>query len=205
MGQRLVISVYASKEIKRPLAKIYYHWSAYTISALMIARNLINELNNENLAHITDIKLKLIRAVENLGGGIDGKDTEFRHIENMYPNEKFKTDGYSRNNGLIALSSKNMNSMQGYSDGNLNIYLEEKEIQNYVLFGYENIKDYNEDRAEWDEDFTALKLEDLPEVHYNISQLLFSDIDNCIKELETIENNYNYVYRYKNEVIEIII
>ena len=41
MGQRLVITAnYKNQEI----AKIYFHWSAYTVSALQEAYDLINEI-----------------------------------------------------------------------------------------------------------------------------------------------------------------
>lgn len=34
MGQRLTIRIYQNHEQKKPLATLYYHWSAYTESAL---------------------------------------------------------------------------------------------------------------------------------------------------------------------------
>lgn len=34
MGQRLTIRIYQNHEQENPLATLYYHWSAYTESAL---------------------------------------------------------------------------------------------------------------------------------------------------------------------------
>ena len=45
MGQRLVVTVKSKGE---DLAKIYYHWSAYTYSALLETRNIIDCIYNHN-------------------------------------------------------------------------------------------------------------------------------------------------------------
>jgi hypothetical protein len=42
MGQRLVITVHAFDE---DIAKIYYHWSAYTTSALQEAKDIIDNVD----------------------------------------------------------------------------------------------------------------------------------------------------------------
>ena len=42
MGQRLVITVHAFDE---DIAKIYYHWSAYTISAFQEAKDIIDNVD----------------------------------------------------------------------------------------------------------------------------------------------------------------
>ncbi len=41
MGQRLVVTV---NQYGKDIAKIYYHWSAYSLSALQEAREIINVL-----------------------------------------------------------------------------------------------------------------------------------------------------------------
>lgn len=42
MGQRLVITVHAFDE---DIATIYYHWSAYTTSALQEAKDIIDKVD----------------------------------------------------------------------------------------------------------------------------------------------------------------
>ena len=45
MGQRLVVTV---KNNGNDLAKIYFHWSAYTVSALMEARKIVDCICEED-------------------------------------------------------------------------------------------------------------------------------------------------------------
>lgn len=115
MGQRLVVTIQNNEE---NLCNIYYHWSAYSISALIATKDIINALfddDNEN----EDVRLRMIRFVERNGGGIaNGKDgDEWKYIQNAYPNETFKSEVIDRNCGLIAISEDGMNDLQNWSEG----------------------------------------------------------------------------------------
>lgn len=200
MGQRLVITV---NEFGKDIVKIYYHWSAYSVSALCEAREIINVLYDDDNEE-KDLRLRLIRFVENNGGGIDGGEgsDEWKRIAEMYPNEVFKKENISRNNGLIALSEEGMDDVQDWSEGDVYINLDENEIINYVNFSYESINEYNENRSEWDDDFESLTLEDLPKINYNLSNFSVFDINDVIEELNTLNG---YVCRDKeNNICELI-
>lgn len=101
MGQRLVVSI---QNNGKELATVYYHWSAYTVSALWEVSKLARCIFNHKDETEEELKLRLIHFCYENGGGINGNEEEFKYIESLYPGEVFKRGGYSRSNGLIDLS-----------------------------------------------------------------------------------------------------
>ena len=197
MGQRLVVTI---NNDGREIAKIYYHWSAYSYSALHRVQRIVHCIYNHNDETEKELLLRLIRFCELSGGGIRGDEKEFEYIKAMYPGEKFKEDGYSRNYGLIALSEEGMASLQNWSEGDVDIYVDKYSIHNTVYSYYETIEEYNEDRKEWDEDFEDLKLEDVPELGFDLGDIDVADIDTVVEELY----DYDDVVRYGNEIFSLI-
>lgn len=96
----------------------------------------------------------------------------------MYPDQKFKTEGYSRNNGLVALSPEGMENLQGWSEGDVFINLDSGTVLNCVGF-----EETLEGLMSWRHDIT--KLEDIPEYPASFIEFDINDID---KEIEAIEN-----------------
>ena len=68
MGQRLVITV---RKEQKDIAKIYFHWSGYSVSALEETRALLKEIGTKE-ENVNKLQLNIIRACESMGGGIDG-------------------------------------------------------------------------------------------------------------------------------------
>ena len=68
MGQRLVISI---QNNGKELATVYYHWSAYTVSALWETSKLTKCIFNHEDETEDELKLRLIRFCEENGGGIN--------------------------------------------------------------------------------------------------------------------------------------
>lgn len=200
MGQRLVITVRNNGE---ELAKIYYHWSAYTVSALWEASKLAACIYNHKDETEKELKLRLIRFCYENGGGISGEDYEFEYIRNMYPDEIFKEDGYSRSNGLISLSEKGMQEAQGWSEGDIYFDIDDETIINGVFCGWDNIEDYNEEVRSWGEDYEdeLLKFEDIPDIGYDLGTIAVKDIDNVITALEAAKE---HIVRYGNEIYELV-
>ena len=134
MGQRLVVSIKRNLGDEKSLCKIYYHWSGYTSSALEETSLIINHLNHfDNIEKVPDkkIQLSLIRFCESNGGGIDGGEN-FDFVEKYFPDEIFKKEGYSRNNGLIAISDKDQEDMQGWSEGDVVIGINDRKVSFHV-------------------------------------------------------------------------
>ena len=200
MGQRLVITVRNNGE---ELAKIYYHWSAYTVSALWEASKLAACIYNHKDETEKELKLRLIRFCYENGGGISGEDYEFEYIRNMYPDEIFKEDGYSRSNGLISLSENGMQEAQGWSEGDIYFDIDDETIINGVFCGWDNIEDYNEEVRSWGEDYEdeLLKFEDIPDIGYDLGTIAVKDIDNVITALEAAKE---HIVRYGNEIYELV-
>lgn len=68
MGQRLVVSI---QNEGREIATVYYHWSAYTVSALWEVSKLVKRIFNHQDETEEELKLRLIRFCEENGGGIN--------------------------------------------------------------------------------------------------------------------------------------
>ena len=199
MGQRLVVTI---KNNEKDLAKIYYHWSAYTVSALLEAKKLVDCIYNHNNETEKELQLRLIRFCEANGGGIDSKPEEFEYIQKMFPDETFKTEGYSRNQGLIALSEDGMDDMQSWSEGDLDIIIDEDVIINSVFWGGYDFEEYKELAMENDEDFNPnTTIFDIPDIGYDLSEIDIEDLDNVINALCV---NREFVVRYGNEIFELI-
>lgn len=189
MGQRLVVTV---KENKKEICKVYFHWSAYTSSALMEAKGLVRACTDEKLKKaIPDTRLRVLRYLEANGGGIDGggDSEEFEHIQKLYPGETFKKENISRNQGLFACSEKGMTDLQGWSEGDLVIELDEGEIYNFVYWSYETFDEY----AKFYSD--SRKEEELPILDFDIANIPFENLDEAICEVREMEASGNYAFR----------
>lgn len=199
MGQRLVVTI---KDGNERLCNIYYHWSAYTISALHQTKELINCIYNHEDETKEELLLRLIRFCENDGGGIsDGPNgEEWKYIQKLYPNEIFKVDEISRCDGLISLSEREMNKSQSWSEGDVHININEDMVHFNVYSYYDNIEDYIREQQEWDEEYEGIHIEDIPSIDYDLSYFAISDIDAIIEDLY----EKGSPVRYGNDIFEFI-
>ena len=199
MGQRLVVTVTSQGQ---DLCKMYYHWSAYTSSALDETKKILECICKHEDKTERELQLRLIRFCEQCGGGIkNGKDSdEWKYIQSVYPNETFKEDNISRNYGLIAISEEGMADLQNWSEGDVYINLDEDEV-NFGVYGwYEYFEEYIEERKEWDDEFEGIKLEDIPDIGHDLGVFNVGDIDAIIA---VIDNATECVVRYGNEIYEL--
>lgn len=131
MGQRLVITVHAFDE---DIAKIYYHWSAYTTSALQEAKDIIDNVDWFNSTSKDELILLITRQLEKCGGGVNIRDRE--DFKKKYPNETFKDD-IDRNYGLIAITDDGMEELEHWAQDDLTIDFDTEKVYNDVMFTYE--------------------------------------------------------------------
>lgn len=173
MGQRLVINGIKNHT---PIFNIYYHWSAYTESALHETDQLLKYLLRPE--NYNDLVLSAIKYCEDNGGGITGfKD--FEEAKRLYPDHNFKEDDISRNCGLIAITADGMNNNMSWAEGTIDIDFDNDLINNNVFFGYDDIDQINE---EYDyEDDEKLKDSDILVPHISIEQFYFDQIDEVYK------------------------
>lgn len=202
MGQRLVVTI---KKKNRNLAKIYYHWSAYTTSALQEVKDIIDNLYDADFdienKTAKRIQLRLVDFCEGRGGGIRGDDKEFEYISNLFLNRAFKKDGYSRNNGLIALSSVGMRDLQDWAEESAEINLDAGVVSFGVFCCYDSLEEYNRERLEWDEDYTELKPEDVIDIGHCLWEFSINDVDDIINNISCVNN---HVCRYGSEIYNMI-
>lgn len=200
MGQRLVITI---RRNEKDICKMYYHWSAYSTSALMEAKKVLNEICINDYNSDDDLMLGMIRFCERNGGGIDGGSgsPEWDYIANKFPNENFEDEFINRNYGLIAISENGMKEMQGWSEGDIIIDLDDKTIWNTVLLGNEDIESYNAHMKEWYENWENIELDDIIEINCDPCDINFGDLDYLIESFNKADN---FLVKYKNEIFELI-
>ena len=175
MGQRLVITGIKNHT---PIFNIYYHWSAYTETALHETDLLLKYLlRPENCG---DLVLSAIEYCENNGGGITG-NKDFEEAKRLYPDHNFKTDDISRNNGLIAITADGMNNNVSWAEETIDIDFDNDLINNNVFWGYDDIDQINEEYCY--EDDEKLKDSDILVPHISVEQFYFDQIDEVCKIL----------------------
>lgn len=199
MGQRLVVTVETDN---KKLCCIYFHWDAYTGSALDDTKKIIDCIYNHKAETESELLLRLIRFCENNGGGIRGDDAEFEYIQDLYPNEIFKTENYSRNDGLIALSKDGMTSLESWSEADVFINIDTDQVDFCVYSGYDNIEEYIKERKSWDDEFDETELENMPTFDFCLGYFDVNDIDAVIAGIESVDGEG--VIKCDNEICELI-
>lgn len=198
MGQRLVITVQSGGE---NIARIYYHWSAYTRSALEEARDIVKCIQAANTKNKRQLQLALIRMCENAGGGIDGglNGSEGEIIQEWFPNEKFSKKSPDRSYGLIAITKRGMDEILRCAEGVLTIDVDANMIYNDVfdLYTSEQWEGYHEEGR-------CIGLDDIMELHHDIEDVPFSEIDELLQELNIFFSNSIYAFRRGNNVYAMI-
>lgn len=185
MGQRLVVTVQSEG---KDICKIYYHWSAYSLSSLLEVRDLIPALMEEG-----DTVLNITRFLESRGGGIDNgtQGSEYKAFKDRYPSEEF-SNNVDRNEGLIAITEDGMEDLQRWSEGDIFINLDDEMIYNEVLWRCD--PDYLD---EWEKDMGEEP--PITELSQNPFEIPFKDIDVLIGKM----SNATHFVSYGGEVYEL--
>lgn len=138
MGQRLVMSVYETVDAAEPLAAVYLHWSAYTISAFEEAAYLLRHLEGarcrvkeEWQKRIVEVYLhnqypedsqKLFPEWKGKHGGVCLKDKTL--AGRLWPDLDLDMANLDSNQGLVAISPEQMERIAKLSEGDARIYLD---------------------------------------------------------------------------------
>lgn len=170
MGQRLNIEIVNGDT---PLVNCYYHWSAYTESALRITAQIIDEYYESE--SIVGLKMA-VELLEATGGGVNKEEREailkspekFGHIN-------FK-DAVDRNRGLISVTEGGMEETRKWEEGRVTIDLG-SETFNFETAWFDPFDVYVEDCCDEDED---VKIEDFVKCPYDLACVPFSEIDGLI-------------------------
>ena len=115
MGQRLNIEMKSKGKV---VANCYYHWSAYTMTALQLTKEIIS--NFDSIQDNNDVK-RAVKLLESTGAGYD-----------------------NRNTGLIATSEEEMNDTRYWEEGRVTIDMYNKKFDFNVFFTRYDEDDINE-------------------------------------------------------------
>lgn len=202
MGQRLTIRIYQNHEQEQPLATLYYHWSAYTESALEELKSFYSKylryldtqkryqkaaqdhpLSGDVVLPTSDLDATVVaiyQAIIEDGGGFAFKEhenaTQLHPILDSYANPNRLAH---RSCGLLAFSEEVQEGLYSWSEGNIDLYLDEQEFQFKVYSSYDmnDLREYLEDLVKhW------FNTEDIDNV--TDEQI----IDYCVKNLPKFDN-----------------
>ena len=205
MGQRLVVDV---KKGESTLAKVYFHWSAYSVSAMYELQKIINILEGKRIVdeviafdkdendkpvvsfravtvetrHEEDPRLRLIYGLAEYGGGLEPDDQEY--AKKLWSNLNLPI-ARSRNEGMVAISEEQMQQYSGYAEGDACVDLESRTAEN-GCFWYEEEVD--------DEQIVI----DSP---YDFGDISFDQLNEAAKWLENCRESY---IRYDDDCMSII-
>jgi hypothetical protein len=194
MGQRLVITIHAFNE---DIATIYYHWSAYTTSALQEARDIIDKVDWFNTSDKDELVLCITRYLESCGGGVDIRDRKV--FEEKYPGEEFSND-VERSYGLIAISEDSMAQQQKWSEGDLTIDFDAEKVYNEVMFTYASDKEFKQGRIDAGFEDDDIDVKGIKKILLDPTEVHFFALDSTIKALDGLQ-----FCRYFGQVYELII
>lgn len=127
MGQRLNVEI----EINgNTAANCYYHWSAYTSSAMNITKNIVEHyMSNKQEFDAMNPVVAGIRLLESSGAHLTPKE-----LEQMQPftEEEFDTNA-DRNSGLISISGEGVEETRSWEEGRVTINLTDEVIDFEVV------------------------------------------------------------------------
>lgn len=146
MGQRLNIEIVSGEE---RLANAYYHWSAYTYSAIELTMTALNEYFERENVHETKLQ-KAVRMLEATGARLTLAEIAMAKEDPKIPEFEFiQAESVDRNDGLLSVTEKGMDDTERYEEGRVSIYLDEKTVDFAVVHIYLKNEYEGTDEEEW--------------------------------------------------------
>lgn len=190
MGQRLIMNIHKDRG-EEPIINVYYHWSAYSRSAYCEAQDFINAYDSIEKTGV--LETDIIMALENIGARVKIEDRQYVHEQlGFEPLE----DSLDRNKGLIALSEEQRLTNLDYAEGEIQIFMNDKDIDN-LCFWEENEIEFYEMH---DED----KIIEIPQID-DLEYTTFDDLEVTLYTLDNMTRSNIYQYRnMNNKIISLI-
>lgn len=170
MGQRLNIEIVQDG---KELANCYYHWSAYTSSAIELTKRVIDEFYDAD-AKEKGFKLA-VKLLESTGAGINSVERQRIELSNdMVLHNMIYADCKDRNEGMIAVTPAGMSETRSWEEGRVTIDIGSETVCFDVMFYYdkdEYIEEYGDDIdiqniRRVDFDFGEIPFEEFEELRY---------------------------------------
>ena len=179
MGQRLNIEIRKDDKV---LANAYYHWSGYTSSSLELTSEILKNIDNVNFDN--DV-LKAVKLLESTGAGLTKSQFDFLS-DDIKNNITFKS-AINRNDGLIAISEKEISDTQYYEEARVEIHLDTKNIKLKLYW----------DVAE--DDYDADDMPEFYEAVIDYTNVSFEDFDKVKDEILANIKNEKYYFIFNNK------
>lgn len=165
MGQRLNIEIVSDGTL---LANCYYHWSAYTDSALTLTELIIEKFYDSDMS--PSIK-NAVELLESTGAGVNEQERiEIKKFPNKFVGIDFKK-ATDRNCGLISVTENGMEETQQWEEGRVTIDIL-NEIVSFDVFWTYSKEEYVVIYADEDD----VQLSDLPVCRLDLDKIPFEDI-----------------------------
>ncbi len=150
MGERLVMSIYETVDAAEPLAAVYLHWSAYSLSALREAEFLLKRLNGKTCLTKEEWQKEIVNVYlqrryqpfyfdvlpdrKRRHGGICREDVAL--AQRLWPDMDLDTENVDGNLGLVAISQTGISALKEWSVGEVRVYLNTMTVDWDVFFQY---------------------------------------------------------------------
>lgn len=165
MGQRLNIEVVCGDRV---LANAYYHWSAYSSSAIYLTQKAIDTYNESE----SKLGIKLaIAMLESTGAGVNTPERVRIESSDRYKRCRFR-DAIDRNEGLLAVTEDGIEETRRWEEGRVTIDLETQTIRFDVMYIYSK-QEYEDEVAEYYDDMTY---DELPQMDIDVYEIPFDDL-----------------------------
>ena len=213
MGQRLVIQNFTpfqkeNQEDILPTNAIYYHWSAYTESAIEEIKQLKRKIENyyDQFYDSTTNKLDFfnLACLNAISGVAPQYKQSINYIENLLE-KTYDTTKVDRREGMIGFTEDDIDHIQYWSEGTVNIYwvfdengqpdFEKSTFDFWALLSSDTPEDYkdwyNKSNAEIEE-IKKIKCE------VDIQQIPLSEVETILDQLpeEFYEPDEDRIYTY---------
>lgn len=190
MGQRLIMNIHKNRG-EEPIINVYYHWSAYSRSAYCEAQDFINAYDSIEKTGV--LETDIIRALENIGARVEIEDRQYVHEQlGFEPLE----DNLDRSKGLIALSEEQRLTNLDYAEGEIQIFMNDKDIDNLCF--------WEEDEIEFYEMHDEDKIIEIPQID-DLEYTTFDDLEVTLYTLDNMTRSNIYQYRnMNNRIISLI-
>lgn len=164
MGQRLNIEVCYDGE---PVANAYYHWSAYTSSALNLLGQVIDAYRNRTEINKLKVAVEILQAT---GAGIneDEKKDIAEDTTGRFNNISFQ-DSVDRNTGLLSVTERGMGETREWEEGRVTVDIGTEEF----IFDVMSIMSNKDFEYDWER-----SVEQLPDTQFGFTDACkFSDFE----------------------------
>lgn len=164
MGQRLNIEIHDNGNL---LANAYYHWDAYTETALGHAKTIL-----DNVLYMEDHSvLSAVRLLETTGARLTSEEIDYMKL---YSDEDF-VEAVSRNDGLIGVSPNGMQNTRYWEEGRV-VFDIGTQTMDFMVY-------CSVDFGEYEEIYETSPLE-LKELDVSLDTIPFDDFDSFISLYE---------------------